>query len=204
MVMLVAIDMDGTIADFTNAACNKCKDLWGIDIKYEDVDTYKFAEVVRRHMDIEPREVYAEVFSSGFFASLDPTPGAIQALEEIHSDGNDILIVSKALDYEGVPHDKMIWLAEKLGHVPHTTFFVDRMEAKKYVNCHVIIDDDPRVIDYHPTALAIAVEQPWNVEFIEADFGGWTVNHMSEAPKLVRDIARLLGQDPSEGATISF
>lgn len=203
--MIIAIDMDGTIADFVTAAIARCKELWGINIQYQEVTEYAFADTVKKKLpknstsDMSSREIYAAIYDKPrFFSDLEPLPGAIEGLKQIRQAGHTILIVSNALTTAKMPNQKNEWLDRYLKDIEHDRIFVNGARVKKYINCHVIIDDDPRVLENHLTAIPIAVVAPWNKEFRDNNFAGWSVTNMLEVPPMLVDINNLLSERPDD------
>jgi hypothetical protein len=70
------------------------------------------------------------------------------------------------------------------------------MEAKRYVNAHVIVDDDPRALTNHPTAIPVCIAHPWNEEFRSSEEVGMVVvNHLDELPGHIEFIRDFLDRE---------
>lgn len=202
--MKIAIDMDGVLCDFVGSANKKIKELWNIDVKYEEVCGYSYADtLIKKGVTLSPQQIYGELMSPGLFRSLEPMPGAIEALKELVADGHSIIILTKILVTDrdslgkricsdhGVS-EKLDWLAERLGDMPYSVIMVSRMEDKHLVNAHVLVDDDERALE-HPSSITICMAHPWNETYRNSLRGMQpTIYHMSELPEKVRFLEKIL------------
>ena len=201
--MLIAVDMDGVLVDFVAGVIPAIKDLWGIDIREEDLLTTSIANEISEALIREdlvpetPADIYTRLFCPGFFSSLAPIEGAVEALEDLQAKGHTIVIATKAHLLAGhILQEKAEWLARYLSNINYTVMAVNDMEVKRYINAHVIVDDDPRALRNHPTAIPICVSQPWNQDFVEnPDIGACIIESMSELPAQVDFIDKLLKED---------
>lgn len=202
--MKISVDLDGTIADWTNTAIGRCKELYDVDIKFEDVKDYKFSEVVQKayeakhgtRIDEEDNHIYHQVCGGDFYLNLPPISGAIEAVKQVKEDGHDIIFVTKPTDWHRSSDHKVKWLAKHFSDIEYEVLMVSKMEGKHLVNVHVIVDDDPRALTNHPTAIPVCVAQPWNEEFRGSDEVGMVVlGHISELPEQVKFIDSLLDED---------
>jgi 5'(3')-deoxyribonucleotidase len=202
--MQIAIDMDGVLCDFIGSANKKIKELFDIDIKYEEVCGYSYADTLKKKgVDIPAQEFYQKLMQPGLFRELAPMPGAIEALKELAAEGHEIVILTKILVLDrnsqgkricsdhGVS-EKLDWLAENLGDMPYSVIMVSGMKDKHLVNTHVIVDDDERALE-HPTAITICMAHPWNAEYRRKLKGmQTTIFHMSELPEKIKFVEKVL------------
>ena len=202
--MQIAIDMDGVLCDFVGSANKKVKELWGVDIDYEEVKGYGYADIVKsKGIKLTSPEVYSQLMGPGLFRSLDPMPGAVEALRQLTTDGHEIIILTKVLVLDrdslgkriasdhGVS-EKLDWLAEHLDDMPYSVIMVSEMEDKHLINTHAIVDDDERALE-HPSAITICMAHPWNEEYRKNLKGmQTTVYHMSELPEKIESIEKIL------------
>lgn len=199
----IAIDMDGVLVDFVNTAIEIAKEEWDLDLKYEEVREYRFAETVKIKLKetglkklLSNQEIYSAIMRKGMFEDLSPMPHAIEAVEKLVEQGHEITILTKALStnrsgkerketVDNVVSEKLNWLWKNLGDIPYNVIMVSDMQAKHLVNAHIIVDDDPRVLE-HPTALTICVAHPWNEDY-RCNQGKMqeTIDSMSELPEKV-------------------
>lgn len=171
--MKIGLDMDGCLVDFVSTALLRVKSLWGIDLKYENLVTPRIEKYINANL---PEQVNSEalckaLFQPGFFIGMLPRPGAIKAVEELTSAGHEIYILTKAyLHSAHIVQEKADWLSLHLGKIPYRTIVLKEMESKHIQNVDIIIDDDPIALQ-HPTAISIAVEHPWNKEYLDLPEG---------------------------------
>lgn len=89
-------------------------------------------------------KIYEYLHQPGFFADLNPIPGAIEALKEFHDDGHEITILS-APSYPGTSAlDKMDWVQKFLPFIHKRQVLLGWQKQK--VKGHVLIDDGPENI----------------------------------------------------------
>ena len=185
--MQLGVDMDGVIADFVSSAIKRVKDVWGIELTHKDVQNTLFSEVVWAKLSEEqkvlytsPKDLYRIICPKGFFEELNPLPGAIDAIEQL-ARFNRIIFVTKPLEWVDCPTEKRNWLKKWLPDVDYTVMFVDKMEDKKFVHVDVMIDDDPRVIDFLTSAIPLLIEQPWNEEYRKDNREVMTMKSLKES-----------------------
>lgn len=177
----IAIDMDGVLADFVGSAIKAVKEEWGIDLSYDEIKEFRFANTVKRkqrEMGLEVlsnQKIYNRIMRDGTFENLKPMPGAVEVVHELVEKGHEITILTKALSIhrwdekrrktvDSTISEKLNWLWNHFKKIPYNVIMVSDMEAKLLVNTHIIVDDDPRALE-HPTAISICVAHPWNEEF---------------------------------------
>jgi len=200
--MLLQVDMDGVIVDFLSGAIPAVKRIWGIDILPEKVTTPSMHDAIaaefrlRRWTPPSAEDAYSKLFSPGFFRCLPASEGAVKALKDLHTAGHTILIATKAHMYdEHIVREKAEWLKETLINIPYELMVVAEMSTKKYINSHVAIDDDPRALRGHPTAIPVCFSQPWNAEFRKnPDIGAVIISSMDQLPKEVARIQTILDE----------
>jgi len=200
----IAIDMDGVLADFVGSANKIVKETWGLEIKYEEITEYRYAETIKKHgIKLSNDEIYSKIMKKNVFRQLTPMPGAIQATKELAEAGHEIVVLTKALSTDRtkrskkettnqIIEEKMDWLSKHLKGISYQLIAVSSMSTKHWVNAHILVDDDPRALD-HPTAITICVMHPWNKEYVDSCYGMQeTINSMHELPSTVKRVERIL------------
>lgn len=81
----------------------------------------------------------------GFFRDLDPMPGAVEVLEEIHA-RYELYLVSAATEFPYSLKDKFDWIMERLPFVGWEQ--VCLCGSKRIVQTDIMIDDRPRNFRY--------------------------------------------------------
>ncbi len=169
--MKIGFDMDGTIVDFTKRSFERVNELYGIKLTIEDAYKPKTAQLVWERMTEEQkskygdhRELYGEICNDGFFLELEPFDGAVEAVKKAARAGNEIVWITKVLNWERSAHEKDKWLAKYFGDIDYHKIFVDDRAAKGLINVDVIVDDDPIVLENIDGPIPIMIKQPWNHE----------------------------------------
>lgn len=167
--MRAAIDLDGTIADFTTASFENVYKLYGIRLTLEDAYKPKTDELVWEKMTDKQRakypdhrDLYSDICPVGFFRTLEPLPGAIEAVKKLYRAGIEIVFLTKVLNWDRTPIEKAEWLKEYFGDIKYDVFMIDRVSAKRAIHADVVIDDDCRALDGITLGTTICVKQPWN------------------------------------------
>lgn len=200
----IAIDMDGVLADFIGTANTIAKEVWGLDLKYEDIKAHRYSEVIKEHgIELSNDEIYGQIMAEGIFRNLKPMPGAIQAVKKLAEEGHEIAVLTKALSSDRskdskrqttnqVISEKMDWLASHLGNIHYQLIAVSEMSTKHWIDAHILVDDDPRALD-HPTAITVCVAHPWNKDYRDS-LGGLqeTIDSMNELPAVVKRVEKFL------------
>ena len=188
----IGVDMDGVLADFTGSALRRVNEVWGVEIKYEEVVIPRMGDLVYERLSDEqkamyehPRQLYGGIAGPGFFENLEPYEGAIDTLKTLDKE-HDVVIITKPLEWDMCPGEKYTWLNEHLGYKPKM-IMVNSMEAKGLVDVDIMIDDDPRVAKSLTTAIPIVVRHPWNEEDLKLE--AWrSVESFKHTPEVIREI----------------
>jgi 5'(3')-deoxyribonucleotidase len=193
MGLKLGIDMDGTIANFTEESFHRVKELYGITMTVEE-DAYmpKTSQLVWEKLSPEQqakykdhRELYREICVPGFFLGLKPFPGAVEAVRELAAEGHKIFFVTKPLNWDRSAPEKIEWLKKYFPDMEYSIIMVNSTKAKGILDLDVMVDDDLRVLDNISLAARICIAQPWNergrnrMDLVAAD--------MAEAADIIRD-----------------
>lgn len=165
----IAIDMDGTIADFTSLFIKEAGEKFDIQLTYNEVISYDISTFIFNRMTKEqqeeykdnPRRIYKELLVDDFFNRIEPLEGAVDAVKEIYKQGHDIVFLTKVIDWDDTPKNKAKWLNKYFFEIEYDIIMVDSAKSKHIVDVDIIIDDDPRVLE-GVTAIPICIAQPWN------------------------------------------
>lgn len=210
MRLIIACDMDGTIADWTSAACARVKEIWNLDIVYNDVKHSVFGNIVRekykekfnKELDITNKEIYGKICSDDFYLNLEPVNGAIEAIKKI-AQNNKIIFVTKPTNWSYSSDHKAKWLEKYFSDIEYGLVMVGSMSDKHFINAHVIIEDDPRAMIDHPTAIPMCISHPWNKEFREkGEMGLSVIEDLGELPDKIEFVTKLLDEDKNENPLI--
>lgn len=189
-MLKIGIDMDGTVVDFTTESFKRVEELYGIKMTLEDAVKPKTAQLVWERMTPEQRAkypdhraLYGEICGPGFFLNLPAFDGAIEAVKKLARAGNEIIWITKVLNWDRSAPEKDLWLANNFGDIEYHKIMVDSVVAKRYVSVDVIVDDDPAVLAGIDSAVPIMIKQPWN-QHVRGKYP-FEVDTMTEAAEII-------------------
>ena len=97
--MIILIDMDDTIEQLLKAWIKGVNDKYGCSVKYEECTTW---DVSKPYPELTREQVYAVPDQPGFWAAVEPIPGAAEAIKRFMDSGHEVYIVT-ATPYISVP-----------------------------------------------------------------------------------------------------
>ena len=157
--MIIALDCDGVLADFMSAVLalvNK----HGKSYTLDDVKTFNMWS----HFDLTPiqREFVRSVMGSrGFFESLEPYPGANDAVAKLQLHARVICVTSPWHDSPTFAYERRCWLKR---HFDINSKDVVVCKDKTLVAADFLLDDCPDNV--HPLGVyrgeAWLLDRPWN------------------------------------------
>ncbi|HVO43324.1 MAG TPA: 5'-3'-deoxyribonucleotidase [Aggregatilineales bacterium] len=159
--MLILVDMDGVLADFESAFLQ----IW----RTQQPDKVSIALEDRRgfHLvDDYPGEykelIQAIIAAPGFFRSLEPLTGGLEALKTMQDLGHDVLICTSPLEnYQYCVPEKYEWVDHYLGQAWVNRIVLTR--DKTVINGDVLIDDRPLISGLAvPAWEHVVYDQPYN------------------------------------------
>jgi 5'-nucleotidase len=162
--MRVGIDLDGIVVDLPTAWYRECNAQFGDDLtveKVRDWDPVPYAKCGDKVFEVLKRP--------GFYAGLDPLPGAVEGVARLVDEGHQVVIVS------AVPKRAPAAWGDKAAWVQHHLPMVDPNNVvlthnKSLVKLDVLFDDGPHnLLDYYeawPAAYLATIAYPYNEEVI--------------------------------------
>mmetsp|Transcript_30500 Transcript_30500/g.62074 ORF Transcript_30500/g.62074 Transcript_30500/m.62074 type:complete len:237 (+) Transcript_30500:292-1002(+) len=162
----VLVDMDGVIADFDTRALEILQQRlpsWDI-MPRSEISRFPLAANFKKSS--HKAKIRSMFLEEGFFASLPPIPGAINALKEMHAHPSlDVFICSAPIATSTFcASEKMGWVKEHLGQewVRRTILTSD----KSLVRGDILIDDAPeaKAAAMPPSWEHVYFTQPYNKE----------------------------------------
>lgn len=166
--LTVAVDLDGTCADFPAGLARWVADTYSIPAEQLPVPTCYHGGYDRWPTGKPFATLHDHAAADGLFATLEPYPDAPAALQLLTELGAQVLIVT-ARTYQGVPQGPVVidthrWLARH--RIPYAD--VVFTSAKARVPADVWIDDAPdqlaQVGRTHGPGRTIVHDQPYNRE----------------------------------------
>lgn len=165
----VLVDLDNITVDLTK----KWLDLYNRDFG----DTLTVADItswhIANHVKCSQEEMHEYLYSDRFFLDVEPMPGAIEALKEIHdavdAEGKPrfhLLIVSAPSHPGNSATDKITWVRERMPWFNKRD--ISLMHHKHMLDGDWLVDDSPDNIRAYraerPTAKIATIAYPFNRE----------------------------------------
>ena len=133
--MTILVDMDDTIEQLLRAWVRGVNEKYGRDVDYEDVDSW---DVSAAFPGLTRAQVYEIPMQRGFWKTVEPVPGAAEALKRLMDAGHQVYIVTATLQ-ESIP-EKMNDLLFR--YFPFLTWDQVIITAnKQLIRGDVLIDD---------------------------------------------------------------
>jgi 5'(3')-deoxyribonucleotidase len=159
--MRLGIDLDGVVANFTKGWMHFYNDQHGTALVEED--SRRWNDIVHlTHFDdmSEFWEWAADLDGRSLFWHLDPFPGAVEALVELHEEGHEIVVLTQKPAYAVT--DTHEWV-ERVGIPAEEVHVIDQKWA---IECEVYLDDGPHILPllarHRPDATVCRYVRPWN------------------------------------------
>ena len=159
--LTILFDQDGVLADYTRAHLN------AIAQEFPELPRYHSDDVPHFNTEeIFPAEYHARIealaLRPGFFANLEPIPGAIEAMRGLLSAGYDVRICTAPKKiFDNCVAEKFAWVKKHLGQE-----FVERIvltRDKTLVHGDILVDDKPIITGVcTPSWEHIFYDQPYN------------------------------------------
>ena len=155
--MRLGIDLDGVVADFVGGWTARYAEEFGTAPRQAEHE-WDGLHKLTHFPDMDA--FWDWMHTRGVFGTLDPIPGALEALAQLSGDGHEIVIIS-AKDDPAIP-DTLRWIAQH--GIP--TREIHFTGVKHGVACDAYLDDSPIVLPnlvrHRPEALICRMVYPWN------------------------------------------
>lgn len=143
----ILVDMDNTLVDWDKEFIKRFCALTGAAVESVTpmVRNRKFYEIEKNPLGAEPAVILQVVKEKSFYTSLEPFPGAINAMHQMVAAGVDVrLVTSPHLETPAsCASEKYTWLLDHLGKS-----WVDRLiiaRDKTHIQGDLLIDDKPKI-----------------------------------------------------------
>ena len=151
--MIILLDQDGVLGNYTALLYERWCDRHPkeFDTLHVSLDCVPY-NVTSHYTGLPQTHLKAIENEPGFFESIPPIPGAVEAAKELVSLGHQVCVCTRPSRHvtERCASEKYRWIAQNLG-----SDWVERMMVvrdKTYAYGHILIDDNPHITG--------AVEQP--------------------------------------------
>jgi 5'(3')-deoxyribonucleotidase len=172
--------MDEVIANCIGPWTDDLHTRFGVRISPEKIRIWDFY----KDYNLTLEQFLAPIQEPGYFFHLDPIPGAVECLSEMHKEGHEIIVVTSPPN--GAPtsaYDKQRWVAKHFPFIPRkNVVFAPR---KDIVSGDILIDDAPHNIKDFP-GTTILWDAPYNRRTRDSSY---RVKTWREALSIVRKIA---------------
>ena len=153
------MDCDGVVAQFTAPMLALASTLSGREWTDNDITSYDMFSVI-------PREYEAQCFAAckeaGHCASLQPYPGAIEAVAELRK-LVDLKVVTSPIHGPHWYFERVEWCMLHLGCSPGDVVF---RTDKQYEDGDILLDDNAEHVNgwaaRRPLNIALLFDRPWN------------------------------------------
>ena len=140
--MLILLDQDNVLADFESGFRQHWRNRFGEDAPIEGKEhLFYIRDRLPEHLQAYAAELYGTV---GFFESLPPVSGAVEAARALLAAGHDVRICTAPVNqYRYCAGEKIAWVEQHLG--TEWTRRVIIAKDKTWVRGDILIDDKPNI-----------------------------------------------------------
>ena len=89
--MTILVDMDDTIEQLLKAWVARANEKFGRSVTLDEITDWN---VGKSYTGISPKEIYDVTYEKGFWESIEPMPGAADALKHFMDEGHEVYIVT--------------------------------------------------------------------------------------------------------------
>ena len=170
--MQILIDMDGVLADFEQGFLNTYRRL-NPDQPYIPLEKRNTFYIDHQYQAELGLKVFPIILRPGFYRSLPPIKGAIEAIKKLEASDHEVFICTSPLSkYKNCVLEKYEWVEEHLGF-PFTKKII-LAKDKTTVRGDILIDDKPEITGVmKPVWEQYIFDQPYNREVTDKVRMGW-------------------------------
>lgn len=156
----IGIDLDGVVCDFATAAND-----WlsiQMDTNPIGIDRWDWYKGYGDGVEDAWSRLWNEEVPNGFFLTVDPIPGALDALDDLRRMGHTLVFCTARPMCAAV--DTEAWL-EMHDFKGHPLFVTASAKAKQHMGVDLLVDDKVETVNKHRARGkdAVLFKQPWNV-----------------------------------------
>ncbi len=156
--MIILVDCDGVVADFTGAVCREASEILQRRVDPAEITQWNLKASLEM-TNKQTQALYSRIQRKGFCSNLEPLPGAVSAVKKLQSLGFVTFVTSP---WDSSPY----WMWERI------QWLLDFMEAdmKDIIHTHqkwlvkgdIIIDDRPSNVVNGDRKLRFLIPTPAN------------------------------------------
>lgn len=181
--MIIFIDMDNVLTNFTKAFVNACNEIYGDNIVFDNEKhnaRWGVPSVIYPEKSVEEHSAIVErVFSTpGFWLNMNPIKGGPEAVKKLQDKGNKVYIVTMPWPTSiSCFVEKYYWVKKHLPtvHPSHIIYCKD----KELLEGDIIIDDRPNYLQKNGCRYTVAMDYGYN-RGIQVDLRAHSWNDISE------------------------
>jgi 5'(3')-deoxyribonucleotidase len=168
---IIAIDVDGTIADLLPAWLWRYNLEYGDDLSEDKIVRWSIHEFVR---PICGTKIYDYLKDPTLYDNVQPYPGAIEAIKKIKFAGHRVIYPTVTpIETPGIKYN---WL-KAFGLIDDMRDYIE-VTDKSLIAAHMLIDDRPENLDFFKGTRVLML-RPWNMH--RKNDGYCPVNDWEEA-----------------------
>ena len=156
---ILLFDLDGIAANLLQKWLDHYNRDYNDHLAEPDIDTWDWERLVKPECG---RRIYHYLSRPGFFADLEPIPGAVETLGLL-SERVELVVVTASP--KNALADKVRWVERHLPFVPHHNVVLTY--RKDLVRGDFMFDDAPRNLAHFP-GTRILMDYPYNRDFHDA------------------------------------
>lgn len=186
--MTILVDMDDTIEQLLQSWVREINKQYNQNLAYEDVLSWDISECCP---ELTRDQIMSIPFQPGFWRTVDPVPGAAEALQRLMAAGHDVFIVTATYP-ESVPEKMNDLLFKYFPFLSWNQVIITRQ--KQMIRGDVLIDDGVHNLvggDY----VKILMTAPHNKNYDAESNGMIRVNNWTEIEELIPRIEEKLLMD---------
>ena len=159
--MRLGIDLDGVVANFTKGWIDFYNRDFGTDLRSEQVDTWDGLTTITHFKDMAAFWQWSsDLDGRSLFWHLETFPGAVDAMQSLHEEGHEIVILTTKPRFAVA--DTHEWIAAQ--RIPTDEIHI--LEDKWRIDCDVYLDDGPHILPglvaNRPDRVVCRYVRPWN------------------------------------------
>lgn len=181
--MIILVDMDDTIEQLLEAWLRAVNERYGRSVRYEDVHDW---DIALAYPGLTWDQVYGIPMETGFWRTVDPIPGAAEALQRLMAAGHEVYIVT-ATECDSVPEKMNDLLFRYFPFLSWRQVIIT--SNKQLIRGDVLIDDGPHNLEggaYRKILMTAAHNRGYDAEA----HGMIRVNNWDEIEAAIEQIGR--------------
>jgi 5'(3')-deoxyribonucleotidase len=159
---VIALDMDGVLADLHSRWLELYNADWKDKLKPEDILSWDIHKYVKLQCG---NRIYGYLDDIDLYDNVQPLPGALEVTEALTEAGHTLIVVTMAYHNPNMIASKIKWLKAHVPAIPKDHFIF--CNEKRFVRADMLVDDNPAFLkDFDGDRLLMAA--PHNKNYTNA------------------------------------